>query len=183
MIAESPPSVITLELIARIKAQYRLDWYGVHGIRHWHRVYQNGMKLAEQEGVNVKVVMLFAILHDSCRKNENRDADHGRRGAELTIKLREYCPLGDAEFGLLTTACELHTGTPNHTNLTIAACFDADRSDLYRVGITPDPERLCTPIAKTQDFIEWASYNSIHDNDLPENPFGINSELEEETGC
>jgi len=183
MIAESPPSVITIELIAKIKAQYRLNWNSIHGIKHWHHAYQNGMKLAQQEGVNAKVVMLFAILHDSCRRNENRDADHGRRAAKLAIKLREHCPLNDAEFGLLTTACELHTGTPSHTNPTVAACFDADRSDLLRVGITPNPARLCTPMAKTQDFIEWASYNSIHNNELPDNPFGINSDVEEETGC
>lgn len=176
MITESPPSVITIELIAKIKAQFRLEWSGIHSIKHWHRVYQNGMELAVQDGVNTKILQLFSIFHDACRRNENRDADHGRRGAELAIKLREYCPLNDDEFDLLTTACELHTEAFDHEDITVCACFSADRLDLPRVGITPVPERLCTTTAKMKETIEWASYNSIHDNELPENPFGINSQ-------
>jgi uncharacterized protein len=50
---------------------------------------------------------------------------------------------------LLVTACEIHNGAPPQTDPTLAVCLDADRLDLGRVGITPDPEYLSTPTAKS----------------------------------
>jgi uncharacterized protein len=168
-------SIITIELIARIKAQYRLEWYGTHGIKHWNRVFNNGMILAEQEGVNVRVIQHFSIFHDACRRNEHLDKNHGKRGADLARELRKHCPLDDSEFGLLTTACELHTSALNHENITVQACFDSDRLDLGRVGVFPDKNRLCTPLAKEQKTIEWAYHRSINDYRLPYQPFGLAS--------
>ncbi len=166
-------SIITIELIAKIKEQYRLEWYGTHGIKHWNRVYQNGIKLASQEGVNSKIVQLFSIFHDSCRRNENRDKYHGTRGAKLAIKLRKIIPLDNDEFRLLIASCSLHTNTLNHRNITVQACMDSDRLDLGRVGYYPDADRLCTPMAKEKKIIEWAYHRSLNDNDLPENAFGL----------
>lgn len=166
-------NIITLELLAKIKAQYRLKWSGTHGVIHWHRVYINGIRLSEQEGVNARVLQLFSVFHDSQRKNEHRDKNHGIRGAELARKLRKYCPLDDAEFDLLTTACSLHTNTLDHENITIQASFDSDRLDLGRVGNYPDPDRLCTPMAKDLKVIGWAYHRSLNDNELPEQPFGL----------
>ncbi len=83
-------NIITAELLLKIQQQYRLNWHGTHGVIHWNRVYENGMKLADQDGVNSRVVQLFAIFHDSRRKNENRDWDHVKRCAELAAKLRKY---------------------------------------------------------------------------------------------
>jgi uncharacterized protein len=119
------------------------------------------------------VVQLFSVFHDSARNNECWDRDHGARGAELAGKLRKYCPLDDAEFELLTTACRLHTGTPDHEDSTIQACFDSDRLDLGRVGHYPDPDRLCTPLAKKLETIEWAYHRSVHEIELPDRPFGL----------
>ncbi len=166
-------NVITVELLSKIQQQYRLNWHGTHGVMHWSRVYENGMKLARQDGVNSRVVQLFSIFHDSRRENENQDWDHGKRGAELAAELRKYCPLDDAEFELLTTACRLHTSTLDHENVTVQACFDSDRLDLGRVGHYPDPNRLCTPIAKKLETIEWAYHRSLYDNELPDQPFGL----------
>ena len=166
-------SIITIKLIAKIKAQYRLEWYGTHGIKHWHRVYQNGIKLASQEGVNIRIVQLFSIFHDACRKNENRDTYHGTRGAKLAIKLRDIIPLDNNEFRLLITACSLHTNTLNHRDITVQCCMDSDCLDLGRVGHYPDTERLCTALAKENETIEWAYHRSLNDNDLPENAFGL----------
>ena len=39
---------------------------------------------------------------------------------------------------------------------TIQTCWDADRLDLGRVGITPDPSWLCTEAAKRPEVIAWA---------------------------
>jgi len=166
-------NIITVELLLKIQQQYQLNWQGTHGVIHWSRVYENGIKLAGQDGVNSRVVQLFSIFHDSKRENENQDRDHGKRGAKFTEKLRKYCPLDDAEFELLTTACRLHTDTLEHENITVQACFDSDRLDLGRVGHYPDPDRLCTPIAKQPEIIEWAYQRSLCDLELPEQPFGL----------
>ena len=165
-------SAITLEVLAAIKRQYRLAWHGTHGVIHWSRVFENGMKLAEQDGVNRKVVQLFAIFHDSGRRNEHWDKNHGTRGAQLALKLRDYCPLDDDEFVLLTTACSFHTSNRNNEDITVQACFDADRLDLGRVGTMPNARYLCTPLAKSEEVISWA-YNRSIVCQLPEKPFGF----------
>ena len=54
----------------------------------------------------------------------------------------------DQQFEMLQTACRLHTTTHRTGNPTIDACFDADRLDLGRVGITPDPNRMATEKGK-----------------------------------
>jgi uncharacterized protein len=165
-------STITIELVAAIKKYYPLSWMGIHGVLHWNRVYENGMKLSEQEGVDKDVVQLFSVFHDSQRHNEGRDGEHGMRGGLLAGKLREYFSLDDDQLDLLITACQLHTHTQDHDNITVQACFDSDRLDLGRVGISPDPALLCTPLAKSQVAIQWASAKSqIHK--LPERPFGL----------
>ena len=162
---------ISMELIAKIRKNYHLHWMGTHGIVHWYRVYENGLRLAEQTGVNSRVVQLFSVLHDSRRENEHRDPEHGARGAELALQLRKYIPLDDCEFALLQEACTLHTHTPDHDDITIQACFDSDRLDLGRVGIMPHPDRLCTAMAKEKKIIDWAYHRSLYHNKLPESPF------------
>ena len=165
-------AIITAELLARIKSQYLLPWHGTHGVIHWSRVYDNGMRLAEQDGVNIRVVQLFSIFHDSRRHNEHRDNGHGSRGAELAAELRGSLPVNDDEFSLLVIACQLHTVAETHENITVQACFDSDRLDLGRVGIVPDPKYLCTPLAKEEKIIEWAYTRSLH-HELAASPFGF----------
>lgn len=170
-------NIITVELLSEIKNHYRLDWFGTHGVIHWSRVHQNGMRLADQDGVNRKVVQLFSIFHDSQRRNENWDENHGGRGAQLALRLRHLCPVTADEFALLVAACSLHTSCHDHGNITIQACFDADRLDLGRVGNIPDPRYLCTPMAKTPDMLDWAYAQSLA-HTLPSRPFGL-SDLNE----
>jgi uncharacterized protein len=172
-------TVITLDLLSKIREQYSLNWHGTHGVIHWHRVYENGIRLAEQEGVNAKVVQLFSVFHDSQRMNENIDRNHGKRGAELAAKLRGYLPLDNDEFTLLTIACCLHTSEHTHDDITVQACFDSDRMDLGRVGIKPDAFYLCTQMAKMSETIDWALRRSL-ENRLPESPFGIDGYIENE---
>jgi uncharacterized protein len=43
-----------------------------------------------------------------------------------------------------------------HPDITIQTCWDSDRLDLGRVGITPHPRRLCTEAAKRPTTIKWA---------------------------
>jgi uncharacterized protein len=150
--------MIPKPLIEAIRSQYSLPWNGIHGIGHWARVYENGLRLAASlPAVNPKVVAYFAIFHDSRRENEGIDGGHGRRGAELAKKLRGvFYELSDEEFALLHLACCDHTHGRVDGDLTVLACWDADRLDLGRAGITPDPRRLCTSAARAPGLIAWA---------------------------
>ena len=96
------------------------------------------------------VVSLFAYLHDSCRNDDGEDYQHGERAAEWMETLRDSYlrTLTDEEYSLLKEACRLHTIEHKTGNPTIDACFDADRLDLWRVGITPNPYRLATEKGK-----------------------------------
>ena len=120
-----------------------------HGIDHWDRVFNNGLLLITPE-VNPLVVGLFAYLHDSCRENDGQDLEHGPRAAEFIDTLRTTLlkDVSDEDIYLLKEACRLHTSTDKTGNPTIDACFDADRLDLERVGIIPDPERMATEKGK-----------------------------------
>lgn len=120
-----------------------------HGLSHWERVEHNGLLLATPE-CDVTVIRLFAYLHDSCRENDGFDVEHGPRAAKMMEGLRETLlkDLTDEQFRMLQEACRFHTSTQRTGNPTIDACFDADRLDLGRVGITPDPKKMATAKGK-----------------------------------
>lgn len=122
---------------------------GFHGLDHWDRVYNNGQRLLTPD-VRPIVVGLFAYLHDSCRIDDGEDLEHGPRAADYIEVIRdsllkEVC---DEDIELLKKACRLHTVAEKTGDPTIDACFDADRLDLGRVGIDPDPERMATEKGK-----------------------------------
>ena len=134
-------------MIKRVK-QFAIDGWELdecHGLPHWKRVERNGLLLATED-VNTTVVCLFAYLHDKWRIDNLEDLEHGKRASEHLLELRKtlLIDLSDEEFELLRKACELHTICHKTGNLTIDTCFDADRLDLTRVGIIPDPERMAT---------------------------------------
>src|SRR5439155_4023853 len=94
-----------LPILHAVLEDYALPWGGDHGIAHWARVYENGLRLAGETGANVGVVSLFAVLHDCRRVNEHTDPDHGPRAAEFATLLRgRLFDLPDTEFGLLHRA-------------------------------------------------------------------------------
>ena len=121
----------------------------LHGISHWERVDRNGQLLATPD-CDLTVIRLFAYLHDSCRENDAHDINHGPRAAKMIESLRETLlkDLSVHQFKMLQEACRLHTTTHSTGNPTIDACFDADRLDLGRVGITPDPNKMATAKGK-----------------------------------
>jgi len=140
-----------------ILADYVLPLDGYHGVVHWARVLENGRRLSSETGANVAVVSLFAVLPDSRRVNEHHDPAHGPRAAVFAATLRgRVFELPDDEFRLLTVACDGHTHERTHPDVTVQTCWDSDRLNLGRVGITPHPSRLCTAAAKRPDTIAWA---------------------------
>ncbi len=144
-------------ILHAVLEDYSLPWGGDHGVAHWARVYENGLRLVEETDAIVDVVRLFAVLHDSRRLNEGTDPEHGPRAAEFARTLRgRLFDLPDHEFDLLHRACAGHTHERTHLDVTIQTCWDADRLDLGRVGITPHPKYLGTEVARRQATIKWA---------------------------
>ncbi len=139
---------------------YALPVRGYHGVVHWARVLDNGLQIAELNGADRDIVTLFALFHDSRRVNEHRDNGHGLRGAELAASLRvKLVHLDDDRFDKLFEACRLHTDGLTIADPTLQACWDADRLDLGRVGITPKPHRLCTDAAR--GLLGWADARAV----------------------
>ncbi len=142
-------------IVQTILADYALPVRGDHGVVHWARVLENGQRLATMTGASIEVVTLFALFHDARRINEFTDPGHGLRGAEFARSLRgTLFHLGEADFERLFEACRLHTDGLTTGDITLQTCWDADRLDLGRVGITPEPELLCTDAAR--ELLDWA---------------------------
>lgn len=140
------------KLLMQIKSDTNIWRSELHGISHWNRVLENGLRIGDKNGANLKVVQYFSYLHDSCRENENEDPLHGPRAAAYARQHRNLIDLEDSQFKYLVIACSGHTyALPNckaGMNPTLAACWDADRLDLPRVGIMPDPNYLFSDSAK-----------------------------------
>lgn len=150
-------------ILEAILADYKLPIRGDHGVVHWARVLENGLRVADATGADREVVTLFALFHDARRVNEYRDEGHGWRGGHLARTLRGMLVhLDDARFELLFEACRLHTDGLTTGDPTLLACWDADRLDLGRVGITPRLDRLCTDAAR--ELLPWAHKRAIVDH-------------------
>lgn len=149
-------------ILQAILEDYALPLDGAHGVAHWARVLENGLRLSGETKANIEVVSLFAILHDSQRIDDCTDPEHGPRAAEYATKLRgSLFDLNDHDFRLLYRACEGHTHERTHPDVTIQTCWDADRLDLGRVGVNPHPDRLCTEVAKRPETINWANGRAV----------------------
>ncbi len=137
------------ELVTAILEQFQLPLDGVHGLEHWARVCSNGYHLADREGLDADLVEYFALLHDACREDEGRDHEHGLRAANLAGAWRGvHFDLTDEDFQHLTYALRFHSDGLLHADPIVEVCWDADRLDLSRIGVTPMPGLLCTNSAR-----------------------------------
>jgi uncharacterized protein len=149
-------------LLKVVRAQFRLEWRGIHGVAHWARVRCNGLAMARVNGARGDVVELFAFLHDSRRFHDGRDREHGARGADFTLQLnRESLRLDRAGVELLTYAVRHHSDGLIEADVTVQTCWDADRLDLGRKGIVPRPDKLCTEQARDPGLMEIAYRRSV----------------------
>lgn len=147
-------------ILTQVLSTYALPIWGHHGLSHWARVQENALRLVAAGGGDAEVVTLFALFHDSRRRNEHQDAGHGRRGGEFARTLRgTLVNVSDAQFELLFEACRLHTRGLTSADPTLGACWDADRLDLGRVGIDPDPGLLSTAAAR--ELLPWADARAV----------------------
>ena len=164
---------MTKELLTMIIDQMAINRHGLHGLSHWARVYDNGLRLAAETGADRRVVELFALFHDSRRLTDQADPDHGPRGAALAEQYHHdgLLLLDDEPLHLLLTACRLHTAARTHDNVTVQTCFDADRLDLARIGKTVDPTFICTNAGRSPEIIAWASERS-RSGIVPDNIIG-----------
>jgi uncharacterized protein len=141
---------MTLQLAIRMSiVPYVSPPAGPHGLEHWDTVAQNGLTIARVLGANQKIVALFAYLHDTCREHDGHDPEHGERAAILAGKFRNLLfRLDDEDFETLEIALINHDKGLTTDDVTIGTCWDADRLDLPRVGITPDATYMSTPIGR-----------------------------------
>ena len=130
----------------------------LHGAKHWERVRINGLLLAEKTGASAMCVELFAMFHDCARDNDGIDPGHGLRGAmEGNRILHDHgLRLPKALEHDLFQACEHHSEGLTSDNVNIGTCWDADRLDLFRIGVYPNPAYLSTSAAKDESFIAAA---------------------------
>ena len=148
---------VSRELIGYIRAQFALDWHGIHGVSHWVRVRINGLAVANHNGADPRLVELFAFLHDARRLDDGYDLQHGPRAARWIESLNgRFFQLDAGELKLLQTAIAEHSEGKTRGERTVIACWDADRLDLGRIGIKPDPQYLCTAYARLPATIERA---------------------------
>lgn len=128
-----------------------------HGERHWRAVARVGIEIADADPEPDRAVLfLFALLHDARRHRETRDPEHGPRAAVLASKLRsqQLFVLDDARYAQLDEACRLHDTGAVSSDPTIGACYDADRINLTRIGVTLDHSLLSRPVSRDDAFID-----------------------------
>ena len=146
-------------LIKKVTEQFRLPLDGIHGVSHWYRVAVNGNVIASRTPtVDKMVVSVFAFVHDSQRAVDEYNVEHGVLAAGWALSNRNtlFDFMSDAQFNLMIMACSGHTTEIFSNDLTIQACWDADRLDIGRCKEFIDPEFLGTRVAKDEKVMAAA---------------------------
>ncbi len=130
----------------------------LHGEAHWRAVTWTALELATRvPGADPLVGFLFGLLHDSQRLDDGYDREHGPRAAEFTRRLSAEGALpalsGD-RIEQLVHAVHHHTTGRRSSDPTVGLCWDADRLNLWRIGIEPRAEFLSTAAAREPRTIE-----------------------------
>ena len=128
-----------------------------HGPEHWRDVTRTGLMLCQKAKADPVVVFLFGAFHDTQRRSDHRDPQHGPRAATLVNRLvgSGELDLTERQSTLLQYALFWHDAGRTHHNPTIGACWDADRLMLIRVGMRVNPALLCTRWAQENPGSGW----------------------------
>jgi uncharacterized protein len=139
----------------------------LHGPTHWARVHMFAKALLTREQVPADAqtcVVLFAWLHDLAREDDEGTRTHAVDGAaqvdrilpaigeDLSPDQREvvrgainYHSDGMVAREAVEAGLFAHVAWPaDVVILAVGCCWDADRLDLPRVGIVPDPSLMST---------------------------------------
>ena len=156
--------VIPLKVLKKVISQSKLNTIdGVHSIRHWLRVMENGLTIASMNNANKKIIIAFSLFHDSKRESDFLDPFHGGRASEYITEFREILDFTDEEFEKLQYAMKHHSDGKISDDKDIGTCWDADRLDLMRVDTFPLEEFLSTEIGRSSGLIVLCNEKAIKD--------------------
>lgn len=157
----TPSGVVTQAFCDHLSAECLVRVDGIYGYSHWMRVLYNGRLIGRAVGANIKVIELFSLLHDTMRRTEGNDPEHGMRAAEYALDIRnKWIEATDDEMWLLIDALRNHSRDRLSDDVTVQACWDADRLDSGRHGLAPRANQLGLPYSKRLDVIAAAHMRS-----------------------
>lgn len=111
----------------------------LHGELHWRAVAAAGIEIASSVSERSDIALAFGMIHDSQRERDDWDPDHGVRAANwLICSVTLASLIGTEERELLASACLYHDRGMTTQNPLIGTLWDADRINLWRVGLCPD---------------------------------------------
>jgi len=134
-------------ILDAVLREYALPPDGAHGVVHWARVLENGQRVADANGADHEVVMLFALFHDARRVNEHIDHGHGTRGGDFAYALR-----GTLVHEILDLWHKARRADPGLALAPFAAQHFADQRvhPLFRVLWQP---RLIAALTRFEDWV------------------------------
>jgi uncharacterized protein len=146
---KNPPEAWLAGIREYVMSVFKCGAHSIHGPSHWQRVDVFGLNIAKASGADLTVVRLFALLHDSCRQDDGADLEHGPRAVEMLDRIvPTVFAIDPGRFDVLKEAIRLHTTGQTTNEPTIGTCWDADRLDIGRVGMTPSAEYMSTAAGK-----------------------------------
>lgn len=169
---KSPSEVWLAGIRAYVMSVFQCGSNSIHGPKHWQRVEAFGLSIAESSGADLTVVRLFALLHDSCRLDDGEDPDHGPRAAEMIDRIvPTIFALDWNRLELLKQAIRLHTSGMTTEDPTLGTCWDADRLDIGRAGITPSARYMSTVAGKQNTAISDSHLLARQSDIIPSAPW------------
>ena len=127
------------QFLSLVRKNLRVSLDGIHGIRHWERVYRIGSVLSNRTVADLQVVQAFAWVHDARRYTDGSDPGHGKRGAIFARQVNDrFLHFTQNQLNVLCMACTIHSGGDTTEDPTVGTCWDADRLDLARLSIEPE---------------------------------------------
>lgn len=137
----------------------------IHGTDHWRAVAAVGLRLCDLVPEASRThALLFGLVHDCRRENDNWDPLHGYRAATLIFdnqKLFEEI-LSPDEVMSLMDACFLHEkGQVDRERVDVGIAWDADRYNLRRLGYDIRRDLLSSPLSDEEHELILAEVEDI----------------------
>jgi uncharacterized protein len=163
-LAPLEPFLDFFDILDHVQATAPSRRFPLHGEVHWRATAATGLMLADLDPrVDRATVLVYALLHDSQRQAGGVDADHGPRAARFADSLNQQRPfMGPERIEQLVFACRWHSNGLSVGNPTVGACWDADRLNLCRHNIAPDPKYLSLEVTREKLAVLSADVRRTH---------------------